>query len=491
MPRNKRNDPIRLVSCSESDIDYRTQYRRDYARVVHSPAFRRMQYKTQLFPGHESDFVRNRLTHSIEVSQISKTIALRLKKKYPRLDINPEVCEVAGLLHDIGHPPFGHVGEDCLDEKMKGYGGFEANAQTLRIITNLEKKEYLDNNIRIPFGKQGFEITRVGLNLTFRTILSCIKYPVEIDEIRNDRRQTLKGVYKSEWPLVCYIYSKLLGKKPSKGFRSIESYVMDIADDIAYSTYDIDDSFKSGFLNPMKIMNADEYIFESIGKKLKLEPNACRASVQLVFNELWKPRLDELSKVDFKPYNNFQNIENIKNDDIGLVLKTLQKALSPILLISKRSDELCSDGFKRNKFTSRMINEAIEVVDIIPSADNDNNSITTEVGFTSELIRNRVNVLKEITMQYLITSPTFLAIAEREKRIVSTIFDALTDEDGIIKGHEMMPVDYRDLWQKHNGNLENKRLICDYIAGMTDRYAIEFYNRIHSTKGVSVFRPYY
>jgi dGTPase len=112
----------------------------NYARVLHSPAFRRLQNKTQLFPGYESDFFRNRLTHSLEVAQIAKTIAHKLKKEYPELDLEPDVCEIAGLMHDLGHPPFGHNGEMALDECMSQDGGFEGNAQTLRIITRLEKK---------------------------------------------------------------------------------------------------------------------------------------------------------------------------------------------------------------------------------------------------------------------------------------------------------------------------------------------------------------
>src|SRR5690606_12675716 len=132
---------------SESEADYRSPYRRDYARLLHSPAFRRLQGKTQLYPGVESDFFRNRLTHSLEVAQIAKTIALKLnfeKLDKQKLSIDLDVCEFAGLAHDLGHPPFGHQGEEALDECMRNYGGFEGNAQTLRILTKLEKKKVLE-----------------------------------------------------------------------------------------------------------------------------------------------------------------------------------------------------------------------------------------------------------------------------------------------------------------------------------------------------------
>ncbi len=127
---------------------YRSVWRVDFARLVHSPAFRRLQGKTQLFPG-ESDFFRNRLTHSLEVAQIAKSIALKLNYEYFRdatdedHKISTDLVEFAALAHDLGHPPFGHNGEAALDECMRGIGGFEGNAQTLRILARLEKKEPL------------------------------------------------------------------------------------------------------------------------------------------------------------------------------------------------------------------------------------------------------------------------------------------------------------------------------------------------------------
>lgn len=121
----------------------RSEIDRDFARIIHCPSFRRLQGKTQLFPGHESDFFRNRLTHSLEVAQIAESIARKLNSTEPYLRKNPineRICYAAALLHDIGHPPFGHNGEDALDAKMAKFGGFEGNAQTLRIVSQLEKR---------------------------------------------------------------------------------------------------------------------------------------------------------------------------------------------------------------------------------------------------------------------------------------------------------------------------------------------------------------
>ena len=128
----------------DDDAPHRSAFRRDYARLLHSPAFRRLQGKTQLFPSMEHDFFRNRLTHSLEVAQIAKSIALRLNDRYGYFrayPIDTDLVETAALAHDLGHPPFGHNGERALDDCMKERGGFEGNAQSLRILSKLGKKE--------------------------------------------------------------------------------------------------------------------------------------------------------------------------------------------------------------------------------------------------------------------------------------------------------------------------------------------------------------
>src|SRR5262249_18001559 len=147
------------------------------ARLTHSPAFRRLQGKTQLFPGIESDYFRNRLTHSLEVGQIAKSIAIRLNALVPELSkapINPDLVEFAGWCHDLGHPPFGHQGEIALDDMMLTEGGFEGNAQTLRIIGRLEKRQHSCDH---PSGiASSGNDSRPGLNLTARSIAAVLKY---------------------------------------------------------------------------------------------------------------------------------------------------------------------------------------------------------------------------------------------------------------------------------------------------------------------------
>lgn len=151
----KENDYLRQNS-NISTKEHFSPFRRDYARVIHSSSFRRLQAKTQIFPSLENDFFRNRLTHSLEVAQIAKSIAVKLNNEH-NLNLDYDLIETAALCHDIGHPPFGHNGEVALNKKMKEYGGFESNAQTLRLISHTAKKD-VDQ-------KQSF-----GLNLTYRTL---------------------------------------------------------------------------------------------------------------------------------------------------------------------------------------------------------------------------------------------------------------------------------------------------------------------------------
>jgi dGTPase len=263
-------DPLDNLSL---DI-YRTPWRRDYGRLIHSASFRRLQGKTQLFPGRESDFFRNRLTHSLEVAQIAKSIAIKincdLKSAGEKYKIEPDVVELAGMAHDLGHPPFGHFGEEVLDKKMFNYGGFEGNAQTLRLITKIEKKHRIDGNGYLGINSTG-EDKRVGLNLTARTIASILKYDRQIPARagKKGRTEPVKGYYCSEKGVVEWIKEMVCKRKRYSGkFKTIECQIMEIADDIAYSTYDLEDSFKAGFLEPIDLLCASPEVLENVAKKV-------------------------------------------------------------------------------------------------------------------------------------------------------------------------------------------------------------------------------
>lgn len=289
---------------SKDSEPYRIASRKDYARLIHSPAFRRLQGKTQLFPGDESDFFRNRLTHSLEVAQIAKSIAMRVNyliennkfyypKSTPAADkvrqawsksvgkIDLDVVEFAGLAHDLGHPPFGHTGEKALDEKMKVFGGFEGNAQTLRILARLEKRkvEQRDTNSLVN-NFQEFQLgedRRKGLNLSSRSLAAILKYDFQIPERRENSQALAKGYYATESELIRKIKKDVLrgyDLKSTEQFRTIEMQIMDMADDIAYSTYDFEDALKAGFISPIELIaktNSDDELIDAVGRKVFAE----------------------------------------------------------------------------------------------------------------------------------------------------------------------------------------------------------------------------
>lgn len=472
MPTEMYTDDDRQRQNGEVDKSesWRPPFVRDFGRIIHSASFRRLQGKTQVFPGHESDFFRNRLTHSLEVAQIAEGIADRLNDVFKEAlggkKIDSRLCAAAGLVHDIGHPPFGHNGERALDGKMKLYGGFEGNAQTLRILSRLEKKAKYDAPVDGDI--------RAGLNLCFRTLAAILKYDTEIPVKRPDAKKPKKGYYASEAKIVAEIKRKVLGGKSlpeGEKLKTVECAIMDIADDIAYSVYDLEDSLKAGFLTPASILATDDELLKRVAE---------------VVTEQIKDDIGEtvtVSKVQATFVAIFSDIfatGEPKTSDDGEARK--QDDMANFIGAMRASRDLNMDAGKRMELSSELVKEFINDVEL---KVNEECPALSKVSLVKET-RIKVEILKQYTYLSTIYSNRVKLGEYRGTELVEDIFDALQKENG----HLLMPDDVRKQVQDAGKDEALKaRHICDFVAGMTDRYAVEFWARLRSDAAESMFKP--
>jgi dGTPase len=444
----------------------RSEFQRDYGRVIHCASFRRLQGKTQLFPGHESDFFRNRLTHSLEVGQIAESIARELNHRHAYFRLNPiseRICMTAALLHDIGHPPFGHNGEEALDERMRPFGGFEGNAQTLRIVTQIEKKKRRPE-IACPL------LQRAGLNLSYRTVASILKYDQLLPESREVIGEKVrKGFYFEDAPVVLDIKSAVAPDwDPLCGeFKTIECSIMDIADDIAYSTYDLEDSLKAGFLTPTKILTSDVELLDSVAKivaKRTDDSSFDAKRVLEIFATMFSERIEDSS------------FEELRRTD-GSNLEVLAQSLSLI----EQLDSVSTSGEMRTTLSSDLVGRFVRAVDV---EVNEKFPQLSRV-FVDKNIKQEIETIKTYTYEAVIASSRVKLAEYRGKEVVGGIFDALVGKNG----QSLLPPDIARLFKAADGNEQKrKRVISDFIAGMTDRYALEFFGRLHSDSPQTIFK---
>ena len=344
----------------ESETDYRTAFQRDRDRILHTTAFRRLEYKTQVFINYEGDYYRTRLTHTLEVAQIGRTMARTL-------GANEDLVEAICLAHDLGHPPFGHSGEVSLARLMKDYGGFDHNKQSLRIVTELENR-YPD----FP-----------GLNLTWEVREGIVKHESEYDVAdASQYNPDLRG--------------------------HLEAQIANVADELAYTAHDLDDGLRLGMITPIMLAGIPlwEIIVESVS---------------------WRsPLLEDL-------------------DRHRLIRRLIGTEVSDLVAAT---DQRLRESNPRS----------VEDLQRLPY---------NVIGFSEDMHR-RNRQLKDFLYTNLYRHHRVVRMAVKAERIVSDLFHAYRTEPAILPQHIQALVDKRSL----------ERTICDYIAGMTDRFAVEEHQKL-------------
>ena len=354
----------------EKKTSLRSDFQRDRDRIIHSTAFRRLKHKTQVFVNTSGDHFRTRITHSLEVAQIARTLS-----KF--FNLNEDLCETLSLAHDLGHTPFGHAGEDALNHCMKKFGGFDHNIQTLRIILFLENRYY------------EFK----GLNLTLETLDGLIKHNGPIKNL--SKLKKILGL--------SYFKNKIkFSLSPS-----LEAQIASISDDIAYNSHDIEDGLKANLFNLRDLEKIPVLNKIVLKHKKKIKKN----SMDLVIRQIVREIINEMVKDLIKTTQ--INIKKNKINNISDVLKSKY----PLVTFSK----------KMSKFDKKI----------------------------KIFLRRKMYYHKKVRFN-----------TDTGKKIIKKLFLSIKKN----------PKNYLNVSKYDKSNIA--RSICDFIAGMTDRYAINLYNKI-------------
>jgi len=362
----------------EAPPQYRTEFQRDRDRIIHSKAFRRLEYKTQVFVNHEGDLYRTRLTHSLEVAQIARSVARSM-------GLNEDLTEAIALSHDLGHTPFGHAGQDELNDCMREYGGFEHNLQSLRVVDWLE-----DSYADFP-----------GLNLTFETREGILKH--------------------------CAVkYASGLGEVGARFLNktqpSLEAQLTNLADEIAYNNHDIDDGLRSGLITLEQLNDVGLFAGQY-------------AQVRAAYPALEGSRL----------------IHEVLRRLIGQMV---------IDLIESSQASLQASGV-----------QTLDDVRTQPVA----------LMRYSEELRGQKNVLQRFLRDKLYFHPAVYRMTWRARRVIRELFGAyLNDLRLLPPKHQAFAYQY----EAEDGDAGRARAIADYIAGMTDRYALREYGQLFDLSGL-------
>lgn len=432
--RKLRLDEPMMNTLSEE----RDEYERDYARLIQSPAFRRMQGKSQVFGAGSGDYYRTRLTHSLEVSQIAREIARRLDKQYslsirrgyPGLMLDPGVVECASLAHDLGHPPFGHKGEEVLNDLLtREYGlSYEGNAQNFRILMFLEKRAGSDS----------------GLDLTAAVLLAINKYPYCLDEPGR-----LKGVYSMEWEGIKAIRDRW---EMPVGASILEAQLMDLCDDIAYSTHDIEDGIRSGKIQMNQSFMEDDRLIEHL--------------VQEIVNDQGNSEVG-WDQVDIKE----------------MVTRVLHSYLEQWEEVYRECGRDSSRA--RREMKGRWVSAYAGRIGIIEDPVKSWKKITfvKEGRQDLELLRT-LEILKKLAWVTLIKDFRVQRLQKRSEIMLHRLWDSFKIPE---QGSLIIPPDWMENYELHNGHWPWPRFVADYISGMTDAYAEKVYTELYASKSGSIY----
>jgi dGTPase len=430
---------LRLDEPTSSTFsEERDEYERDYARLIQSPAFRRLQGKSQVFGAGSGDYYRTRLTHSLEVSQIAREVARRLGQQYPFLAakehpglmLDPAVVECAALAHDLGHPPFGHKGEEVLNHLlMKEYGlPFEGNAQNFRIMMFLEK--------RAGSGS--------GLDLTAAVLLAVNKYPYSLEEPGR-----LKGVYVSEWDVIQQLRDKW---NMPKGCSTLETQLMDLCDDIAYSTHDIEDGIRAGKIQMNRSFFEDERLVEHL--------------VQEIINDEGNSDV-HWDQIDIKAM-------------VKRVLASYLEQWEGIFQACNREDSRT-----RREMKARWVSIFAGKVGIIDDPVKSWKRVTfvRDGQQDYELLRT-MEILKKLAWVTLIQDFRVQRLQMRSEIMIRRLWDSFIKPES---GRLIIPPDWLDNYELHKHKWTWPRFVADYISGMTDAYAEKVYAELFASKSGSIY----
>lgn len=435
----------RYPESPASPKDHRHAAERDRDRILHSAAFRRLQGKTQVFGIGQADFYRTRLTHSVEVAQIARAIAQNLLFENPALQrcLAPELADAAALAHDLGHPPFGHAGEQTLDACMlevsrrcrltgKKVLRFEGNAQTFHILVAAEPKSPL-----YP-----------GLNLTRATLAGVLKYPYEQD-IKNDKFIFSSDLPAAKWALQkgASILKRQSRRKTRQQKTSIACQIIDWADDCAYSVHDVEDALQAQFLHPGDLAQG-RFARRVLARyeTTRKEEEAPKLSLPEV-----RERLFDLAK----------KILPSEQGDERAQRKSAMRNILNDLIISV-SVQPCS-GSSRADFSWHLI-------------------VPDEARILSELC-------KSVIWEAVITDPRVAAMSTKGREILRDLFQLLMEEVLEKKSVALFPRYYRPIVEEclGGGQMEAGRAVCNFLALLTDMDALRLHALFRGSKASSIF----